>query len=294
MVTTGQAHDSGVPAETEAKAQCGLESVEQAANAEPSSTDSMDSSVDLKATKATSSVPAEAEAKAQCGLESVEQAANAEPESKDSNDASADLKAKFAWTCRDCDRSCLPVRDESQCICGHRLREHRLKPLNQHISSEAMAPDQVADTQPSDKNPELQKLGSLPGNPSDSPSDSSSSSSPSRLSSCGLFQVVCGRAKCACESFFFIPAQGSWILRCRCKHKHVEHDPSSHRCTRPKCSCDKFDSPWVCNCNHPWAHHTQRTNVLTRQQILRQRMEDMASPAPEVNNVEALMRGLQA
>ncbi|GJP79973.1 hypothetical protein CLOP_g10201 [Closterium sp. NIES-67] len=52
----------------------------------------MDSSVDLKATKATSSVPAEAEAKAQCGLESVEQAANAEPESKDSNDASADLK----------------------------------------------------------------------------------------------------------------------------------------------------------------------------------------------------------
>ncbi|CAI7794578.1 unnamed protein product, partial [Closterium sp. NIES-54] len=40
--------------------------------------------------------------------------------SKDGKDPSADLKAKVTWTCRDCDRSCLPVRDESQFFVGAR------------------------------------------------------------------------------------------------------------------------------------------------------------------------------
>jgi hypothetical protein len=70
----------------------------------------------------------------------------------------------------------------------------------------------------------------------------------------------CKDAKCKCVEFFYIVAEGSWILRCRCKHKHIEHDSSkkSHPCTKAKCNCDGFDSPWVCNCNHEWALHEQR------------------------------------
>lgn len=54
-------------------------------------------------------------------------------------------------------------------------------------------------------------------------------------------------------------AEGAWILRCRCKHKHTDHDPSAapFTCSKPKCGCLGFDSPWVCNCDHPWADHVQ-------------------------------------
>lgn len=58
--------------------------------------------------------------------------------------------------------------------------------------------------------------------------------------------------------FFYLVAEGSWILRCRCKHKHTEHDcgPGPHKCL--KCAgCTGFDSPWVCNCGHNWASHQQ-------------------------------------
>ncbi|EFJ40048.1 hypothetical protein VOLCADRAFT_108352, partial [Volvox carteri f. nagariensis] len=30
----------------------------------------------------------------------------------------------FAWVCGTCQRECVPVRSESRCLCGHRLREH--------------------------------------------------------------------------------------------------------------------------------------------------------------------------
>ena len=95
----------------------------------------------------------------------------------------------------------------------------------------------------------------------------------------------CGNCKCRCSDFFFIVAEGSWwaacarclctvcicsrysqlaqpwpphrILRCQCKHKHTEHDPVSKACTKAACHCEGFHSPWHCNCNHPWAEHTQ-------------------------------------
>ena len=86
-------------------------------------------------------------------------------------------------------------------------------------------------------------------------------------------------------------AAGAWILRCRCKHKHIDHDASkaTHPCKRERCSCTQFDryrttrgcvhyggggciqshlascrslvfharSPWVCNCDHAWTQHKQ-------------------------------------
>jgi Protein FAM221A/B len=69
----------------------------------------------------------------------------------------------------------------------------------------------------------------------------------------------CNARGCNCSAFFFIVAEGAWVLRCRCKHKHTEHDPAGrHACTKAACGCQAFDSPWVCNCNCPWANHTQR------------------------------------
>ena len=69
----------------------------------------------------------------------------------------------------------------------------------------------------------------------------------------------CGSRGCACSHFFFVVAEGAWVLKCRCKHKHIDHhcqgDYKCKKCT----SCNGFDSPWVCNCGHPWSQHSQLT-----------------------------------
>jgi hypothetical protein len=73
-------------------------------------------------------------------------------------------------------------------------------------------------------------------------------------------QHGCRGAGCKCRAFNFVMAEGAWILRCACKHKHTEHDANPpHRCTRcpAETSCSKFFSPWVCNCDHPWSAHSQ-------------------------------------
>ena len=105
----------------------------------------------------------------------------------------------------------MPVRDESRCICGHRLKAHaKIEP---------------------------------------------GSAGPPR----------CLHPGCRCKGFFFILAEGSWILRCRCKHRHTDHDPVTHACTKPGCGCGRFDSPFVCNCDHPWSSHRQ---VLVTKTVL--------------------------
>lgn len=30
----------------------------------------------------------------------------------------------LSWVCSTCDRACIPIRSESRCLCGHRLKEH--------------------------------------------------------------------------------------------------------------------------------------------------------------------------
>eukprot|EP00898_Chlorokybus_atmophyticus_P007443 jgi/Chlat1/76/Chrsp1S03029 len=104
-------------------------------------------------------------------------------------EAAANTKTVISWACKGCERECLPVREESRCLCGHRLKAH---------------------------------------NPSQHPK-----------------AYACADAKCKCPMFFYIVAEGSWILRCRCKHKHVEHDPVTHACAKATCKCQRFDSPWV-------------------------------------------------
>jgi Protein FAM221A/B len=70
-------------------------------------------------------------------------------------------------------------------------------------------------------------------------------------------KLICATPKCKCRGFFYIVAEGAWILRCKCKHKHIEHDCSKKSYPCIKCSCNVFDSPWVCNCGHGWGNHSQ-------------------------------------
>jgi hypothetical protein len=67
----------------------------------------------------------------------------------------------------------------------------------------------------------------------------------------------CAAGSCACKRFYYVYGQGAFILRCRCKHKHVDHAPNPpYACQKCKPgACKGFDSPWVCNCNHGWASH---------------------------------------
>ncbi|KXZ44633.1 hypothetical protein GPECTOR_64g127 [Gonium pectorale] len=147
----------------------------------------------------------------------------------------------FAWTCNTCARECVPVRSESRCLCGHRLREH----------------------------------------------EPASTSAASR----------CKAARCACKGFFFVVAEGAWVLRCRCKHKHTEHNPATRACAKAGCSCGAFDSPWVCNCDHPWADHTQAVQlkqvVSVRDMMGGLSLAEMGGggPAREVNDYDGLKRG---
>ncbi|CEM01780.1 unnamed protein product [Vitrella brassicaformis CCMP3155] len=159
------------------------------------------------------------------------------------------MKVVVKWTCTKCKRSCIPVRDESRCLCGHRLREHHCQTPPNHTSSGAHD-------------------GSLPGP-----------------------RLPCSR--CPCKHFFFIVSEGAWILRCSCKHRHIEHDPVTHACNKPGCGCTRFFSPFVCNCDHPWSDHVQTTHweeVRTVAQMLAA-AEDFQSAAREVNDYSGLMRG---
>ena len=173
---------------------------------------------------------------------SVANTAIVQPGSVDDNDEqlqaiAADMmkqQVSVAWQCMECKVECIPVRRESRCLCGHRLKEH----------------------------------GSQPAGASDIRTNSVAQKN------------KCLAAKCPCANFFFVVAEGALVLRCRCKHKHIEHDCASSpfyckRCksgsssaasggTNAGATCYGFDSPWVCNCGHPWATHKQSNVVRSR------------------------------
>jgi hypothetical protein len=96
----------------------------------------------------------------------------------------------------------------------------------------------------------------------------------------GKIVFPCGTKNCGCPHFYYICAQGAWMLRCRCKHKHTDHDPKdrNHPCRKNNCSCAQFDSPWVCNCGCKWGDHTQK--VVTRAV---KTLEDMIQQANDLS-----------
>ncbi|KAE9046243.1 hypothetical protein PR003_g1885 [Phytophthora rubi] len=147
-------------------------------------------------------------------------------------------KTVIQWSCDTCKRECIPIREESRCLCGHRYKEHP-----------------------------------------------SSAEDPRVKSSVGFRAFACTLANCSCKRFFYVVAEGAWILRCRCKHRHTDHDPSKKPfvCNKPKCGCSGFDSPWVCNCDHAWSAHRQR-RVEKRFDPLR--LLQAQCLAPELNAVQ--------
>ncbi|KAE8883358.1 hypothetical protein PF005_g82 [Phytophthora fragariae] len=113
----------------------------------------------------------------------------------------------------------------------------------------------------------------------------SSAEDPRVKSSVGFRAFACTLANCSCKRFLYVVAEGAWILRCRCKHRHTDHDPSNKPfvCNKPKCGCSGFDSPWVCNCDHAWSAHRQR-RVEKRFDPLR--LLQAQCLAPELNAVQ--------
>ena len=68
----------------------------------------------------------------------------------------------------------------------------------------------------------------------------------------------CKDLRCPCRRYAFMVQDTDQPHRCRCKHAPADHDPlPPHECRKCK-ECRGFDSPWVCNCGHPWSRHTQR------------------------------------
>lgn len=67
----------------------------------------------------------------------------------------------------------------------------------------------------------------------------------------------CDERGCKCGQFNYIFGQGALLLRCRCKHKAIEHEagPGEHPCKNARCDCTKYDSPFICNCDHPYSSH---------------------------------------
>ena len=131
---------------------------------------------------------------------------------------------KTSWRCRTCSRDCFPIRSESRCLCGHRLKEHTAPGASGFADCRCVDVFSHGRLEPGRHQRALCR---------------------------------CSRQGCRCTAFFYIVAEGAWVLRCRCKHKHTEHDPVSYRCSKAKCGCAAFDSPWVCNCNHAWGDHIQ-------------------------------------
>eukprot|EP00941_MAST-03F_sp_MAST-3F-sp1_P000712 g712.t1 len=152
-----------------------------------------------------------------------------------------EFRTVVIWRCRECNKDCIPVRSESRCLCGHRLKHH----------------------------PELSSEGKRGRKR----------------------KFACTQPGCRCTQFFFVVAEGAWVLRCRCKHKHIDHDPrrKPFKCMKPGCDCVQFDSPWVCSCDHSWHEHEQ---LFEKKKVwLLDGIPVPRNVALEVNNYDELMRG---
>ncbi|XP_022089059.1 protein FAM221A-like isoform X2 [Acanthaster planci] len=68
--------------------------------------------------------------------------------------------------------------------------------------------------------------------------------------------LPCRVKGCRCQSYNYVPLNGSRPLRCRCKHFTDEHseDPS-HACMKSSCNCVSFKSSFTCSCEQPTYLH---------------------------------------
>lgn len=93
-------------------------------------------------------------------------------------------KTYIEWHCKECNRTCIHVREECRCLCGHRLKDHAQGLL-------AASLPVVYKATPTLTHPFF------------------------FVSSVGSGNVgwKCNKPKCPCRRFFYIVAEGAWILR---------------------------------------------------------------------------------
>ena len=152
----------------------------------------------------------------------------------------------------------MPIRSESRCLCGHRLKEHD-KPSSTGACRWGYCQHQCSHeyTLLFDHKPlQCQALVAAFAMHIDIQYTGTNSSAV-RPNAASPSDAGATMPNVPANPSSFIPAEGSWILKCRCKHRHTDHDPVSHSCCKSSCNCNIFHSPWVCNCNHAWSQHQQ-------------------------------------
>ncbi len=145
--------------------------------------------------------------------------------------------------CSTCQRECIPIRSESRCLCGHRHKEHQ-----QGQAAGAWRCVGVSDFDGRARRMYVWHALAHPASPS--------TLLPSSVCSCGS-------KGCTCPGFFYIVAEGAWVLRCRCKHKvgwqpptGVEKTRLSPAVRRPRAMCTPS---WRCFSNAAARHSPCRT-----------------------------------
>lgn len=69
--------------------------------------------------------------------------------------------------------------------------------------------------------------------------------------------LPCRVAKCKCETYNYVPLNGSQPIRCHCKHTSEEHKEfGKFLCTKAGCTkCTGFQSSFTCGCGAPVSQH---------------------------------------
>lgn len=77
--------------------------------------------------------------------------------------------------------------------------------------------------------------------------------------------LPCRERGCPCNTFTYIPKNGSQSIRCGCKHTADEHKLGKpFNCLKSGCKCSFFKSSYTCNCGEPCYKH--ETLVETREE----------------------------
>ncbi|XP_064645287.1 protein FAM221A-like isoform X1 [Lineus longissimus] len=70
---------------------------------------------------------------------------------------------------------------------------------------------------------------------------------------------------CCCNSYSYVPLNGSQPIRCGCKHYSDEHSETNlMKCKKSGCKCAGFKSSYTCGCDEP--AHRHEMVVETRQE----------------------------
>ncbi|XP_047137338.1 protein FAM221A isoform X1 [Hydra vulgaris] len=62
-------------------------------------------------------------------------------------------------------------------------------------------------------------------------------------------KIPCNALGCGCKAYFYVPPNGTQLLRCKCKHSTNEHSNSGKKkCVKVGCLCQQFCTAYSCGC----------------------------------------------